>query len=168
MIVVISDASSLILLEKIKLLKYMIENTKLVIPNAVYDEAIKKGIEKKYIDAIELDKKTKEGKIKVILIKDKKKFDEIKTNFNLARGETEAIVLYYEKKGHILAVDDLKAMKYCDYYNIPFTTTINLVLDYFNKRTINKQEAIEMIKNLGIYGRYKNEIIFYAIKQIGA
>ncbi len=57
-------------------------------------------------------------------------------------------------------------MNYCDYYNIPFTTTINLVLAYTEKRKIEKKIAKIMITNLGVHGRYKNEVILYALSKL--
>lgn len=166
MIVIISDASTLILLEKIKLLASILKKDRIIIPPAVYREAVTKGKEKNHPDAFEIGKKIENKSIQVIEVKNKCKINEIKTNFNLADGESEAIVLLHENRGNVVALDDLKAMHYCNYYGLPFTTAIDFVLDYFGKKLISKRGAEEMIKNLGIFGRYKDDIIFYALKQI--
>lgn len=160
---IVCDSSTLILLEKIKLLGMVLRNNEVIIPRGVYKEAVSKGKKGKHPDSYEIERKINKGMIKVVEIKDKREFKEIRKNFNLAKGETEAIILLHEVKGDVVALDDLKAMKYCVYNKIPFITTINLLLDSFDKRLISKQKAKEMIKNLGIFGRYRNEIIFYAL-----
>lgn len=160
---IVCDSSTLILLEKTKLLGMILRNNEVIIPKEVYKEAVSKGKKGKHPDSYEIERKINKGIIKVVEIKDKREFKEIRKNFNLAKGETEAIILLHEVKGDVVALDDLKAMKYCVYNKIPFITTINLLLDSFDKRLISKQKAKEMIKNLGIFGRYRNEIIFYAL-----
>lgn len=161
--IIICDSSTLILLEKIDLLGIIVKKSEIIIPKEVYREVVSKGKERKHQDSYEIEKKINNGLIRVVEIKDKIKFKEIRENFNLAEGETEAVVLLHEDKGDIVALDDLKAMKYCVYSKLPFITTINLLLDSFNKKLISKQKTKEMIKNLGIFGRYKDEIIFYAL-----
>jgi predicted nucleic acid-binding protein len=160
---IVCDSSTLILLEKVKLLEVILKENEVVIPKEVYNEAVLKGKKSKYPDSYGIEKRIKRGLIKVVEIKDKNKFKEIRESFNLAEGETEAVVLLHENRGDIIALDDLKAMKYCNYSEIPFVTTINLLLDSFDKKLISKQAAKEMVKNLGTFGRYKDEIIFYAL-----
>lgn len=160
---IICDSSTLILLEKIKLLELILKRDEVIISKEVYEEVVLRGKEMKHPDSYEIEKKVKKDLIKIVEIKDKNKFKEIKEIFNLAKSETEAIVLLHEGRGDIAALDDLKAMKYCVYSKIPFVTTINLLLNYFDKKLISKNKAKDMIKNLGIFGRYKDEIIFYAL-----
>lgn len=164
---IICDSSTLILLEKVRLLGMILKNEEVIIPKGVYREAVSKGKKGKHPDSYEIERKIDKGMIKVVEIKDKRKFREIKGNFNLAKGEIEAIILLHESKGDMVALDDLKAMKYCVYNKIPFVTTINLLLDSFDKRLISKKEGRDMIKNLGIFGRYRDEIIFYALDYLG-
>ncbi|MAG47296.1 hypothetical protein CL617_01705 [archaeon] len=161
------DSSTLILLQKIDLLGKITERNEIFIPEEVFNEAITKGLEKKHIDALELNKKMQKEKILVKKINDKNKLNEIQENFNLARGESETIVLFIEKKVDIIALDDLKALKYCDYYQIPFITAMNFVVLYCKRKLIDKKKAINMIENLGKFGRYKTDIIFSALGEIG-
>ena len=116
---IVCDSSTLILLEKTKLLDMILRNNEVIIPKEVYKEAVSKGKKGKHPDSYEIERKINKGIIKVVEIKDKREFKEIRKNFNLAKGETEAIILLHEVKGDVVALDDLKAMKYCVYNKIP-------------------------------------------------
>ena len=161
------DSSTLILLQKIKLLDLIVQRNQVIVSGGVYKETILKGLEKNYLDAIELNEKIKNNLIRVIKITNQNKLEEIQKNFNLARGEAETIILHEQEKTDLIALDDLKALKYCDYYKILFITAINFVINYYKQKLINKNEALDMIKNLAKFGRYKEGIIFYALEIVG-
>ena len=46
-------------------------------------------------------------------------------------------------------------------------TALTFVIIAFNSKLIIQNEAEEMVKNLARYGRYKNELIFQALNNIG-
>jgi len=95
MTVIICDSSLLILLAKLELVDLLIESFETVlIPSAVYNESVKKGKELKKLDAFSIDKKIKDGKIIVEEIEDLNERDNIIKNFNVHKGESEAIILY--------------------------------------------------------------------------
>lgn len=166
MTIIIADSSALILLEKIGLLGSIVGIHSIIIPEEVYKEAILRGLENQHHDALELNKKVSERLIRIMRVNDLAKVFELTRDFGLEKGEAEAISLLIGGKGDVIAVDDLKAMKYCDRFNLPFVTTINLVMDVLERKIINKAEAKMAIKNLAIYGRYSNEIIFSAFEKL--
>ena len=165
--IIISDASTLILLQKIILLDKLVKNFNFIIPQEVYNEAIIKGKKIKSKDSYLIENKINEDAIKVERIKNKKRFNQIIGEFGLAKGETEAIVLFLEKNGDLLAIDDHKSINVCKIYKIPFMTALTFVLNACDAKLIKKNEAEEMIKNLSIYGRYKDELINKAMNYIG-
>ena len=166
--IIISDASTLILLEKIALLDKLAGNFEFIIPQEVYNEAVAKGKEAKSEDAYSIENKINGGVIKVMKIKDRKKANQIIGEFNLEKGETESIVLFLQEKADILAIDDHKAINVCKIYKIPFITALTFVITVLDAKIIMKSEAREMVRNLGIYGRYKDELIYKALNYIGA
>lgn len=165
--IVISDASTLILLEKIALLHTLTKTYSLVIPKKVEAEAVLFGIAARYADAFRLQEKIKNKAIIVKEVKDKEKRGRLLKEFNLGEGETEAICLCLEHKNAIAALDDHKAMIVCKIYDIPFITALTFVIIAFHKRMIDTKEAKQMIKMLDIFGRYKDELIYEALKIIG-
>ena len=161
--IIVSDASTLILLQKIELLGILVKNFEFMIPEEVYRETVLKGKAKKFSDSYQIENKIKNSLIKIKKIKDKNKFNEIINEFGTAEGETEAIVLFLELKADILASDDHKSINICKLYKIPFMTALTFVVDSFNRKIISKDEGKKMIENLGVYGRYKDELIYKAL-----
>ena len=164
---VISDASNLILLQKITLLDKLVKNFKFIIPQEVYNEAVIKGKEIKSKDAYLLENKINNNLITIKKIKDKKQVDYTMQEFGLGEGESEAIVLFLQENADILAADDHKAINVCKIYKIPFMTALTFVVSASGIKIIAKDEAKEMIKDLGVYGRYKYELIYKALNCIG-
>lgn len=165
--IIVSDASTLILLQKIMLLDILVKKFRFIIPHEVYDEAVIKGKKIKSKDAYLIEDKVNKDIINVKKIKDKKGFNRIINEFGLGWGETEAIILYSQEKADILAIDDHRAINVCKIYQIPFMTALTFVVSSYNNKIINKNEAKEMIENLSIYGRYKNEMIYKALSYLG-
>lgn len=165
--VIVSDASTLVLLQKTALLDKLIKNFDFMIPQEVYEEAVIKGKNIKSKDSYLIEDKINKNTIKVKEVKDKKRIGNIIKEFGLGEGETEAIVLFSQENADFLATDDHKAINVCKIYGIPFMTALTFVIKAFEIRIINKSEAKDMVKNLSIYGRYKDELIYRALDYIG-
>lgn len=165
--IVVSDASTLVLLQKIVLLDRLVKNFNFIIPQEVYNEAVIKGKNIKSKDAYLIEDKTKNKTIRVKSIKDTKRFNQIINEFGLGEGETEAIVLFFQEKADTLATDDHKAINVCKIHQIPFMTALTFTLTAFEHKIINKNEANDMIRDLGIYGRYKDQLISKALSYLG-
>jgi len=165
--VIVSDASTLILLQKIALLDKLVKNFNFIIPPEIYNEAVIKGKDVKSKDAYLIEDKVKNKLIKVKEINDKRKVAEIINEFGLAEGESEAIILFLQEKADNLATDDHKAINVCKIYKIPFVTALTFVIEAHEMKIINRNAAMDLIKNLGVYGRYKDELIYKALNYIG-
>ena len=164
---VISDASTLILLQKITLLDKLVKNFKFIITQGVSNEAVIKGEKIKSKDAYLLENKINNNLIIIKKIKDKKRVDYTIKEFGLGEGEAEAIVLFLQENADTLATDDHKAINVCKIYRIPFMTALTFVVSASAIKLIAKDEAKEMIKDLGVYGRYKDELIYKSLNCIG-
>jgi len=165
--VIISDASSLVLLQKIGLLEILIKKFEVSIPAEVYKEAVVRGKEKKSSDAYLIEEKIRNNFIKIKSVKGSDKVTKVIEEFGLGGGEAEAIILFLEQKADVLATDDHKAINACKIFEIPFITALTFILNAFEDKLIEKNKAKKMIEELGIYGRYKDELIYKALKYLG-
>ena len=164
--IIVSDASTLILLQKISLLDKLVKNFEIIIPEEVYKETVLNGKEKKISDAYQIENKIKENLIKVKKIKNKDSVNKIMNEFGTAEGETESIILFLELKADIFATDDHKSINVCKAYKIPFMTALTFVVDGCIKKSIANNEAKKMIGELSMYGRYKDELIYKALSYL--
>lgn len=167
MILVVADASSLILLEKIKLLDTLLQHEiRVTIPKEVQKEAVEKGRIKRAPDAFALEEKIKQGRISVKEVHGKKQVKNLMTTFKLEAGEAEAIALFQQEKADLLTTDDRFAINACRALNIPISGSTSFVTSSFEKGLISKNQGMQMIETLAKEGRYKDEIIFQALHTI--
>ena len=167
MLLVIADASSPILLEKIALLDTLLDHdTSFMIPPEVQKEAVEKGKMKKYPDAFKLEEKISQGRIVVKEVKDKNHVKNLMSLFKIELGEAEAISLFKQEKADILATDDRFAINACHAFNIPISGSVAFVTSSFDQGLINKDQGVQMLGTLSKEGRYKNDIIFKALRKI--
>jgi predicted nucleic acid-binding protein len=84
--------------------------SEIVIPEAVYEEAVTRGIEKGYADAQVIKKAVEEGWIRVLKpgrqFTDRVEVGENKLGVELGEGEREAIALALERRTNIFLTDD--------------------------------------------------------------
>ena len=154
---IVIDSSSLILLAKIGALDILIKNIKqgLVIPEQVYAECTAR---KDLFDAQIIEKRIKEKVIAKKSISNQRLCDKIQQDFNLGRGEAEAICLGIELKSGIIS-DDKKAINACRILKIRFTTVPRLIARFYEEKLMGKAELNLTIKKLQKFGRYSDEIM---------
>lgn len=147
------DASTLLLLAKITLLRSFSEISHIIIPQKVKSEAL---IKKEKDDAQIIERLIGGGKIQVV--KDNVPSKKIVDDFRLGEGEAEALYIAVKEK-MIIATDDLRAIKASKVLDIRFITAIHCLLLLYKKKKIDRQLALEKLKSLEMYGRYNTEII---------
>lgn len=107
-----------------------------------------------------------EGKIEVREITDNQT-EKIMNDFKVNIGEAEAMALALDNKGSLLATDDKNAINACKLLNIPFTTSIGILIRAKGKNLLTKEEALAKLEQLSKYGRYKKDIISDAKSKLG-
>lgn len=160
---IVFDASTLILLAKIDILRIVAENIKIIIPEEIKKECTEKDVfDAKLIFAI-----IKEGLIKVVKSRppEKKNISKLCNDFKIQYGEASALYLAM-KKDYPLATDDGTTIKACKIINQKFTTAIHFLINMTEISKIEKKRAIIKLEKLLFYGRYSRRIIDDAYKMM--
>ena len=153
---IVADASSLILLSKIKLLEKLAERNRIIVPKKVY-EKVAKGKEKGREDAFLVERMIREKKIMLRGANEKLKKDVEKT-FNLHGGENEALAVALENKDTVLT-DDKKCITAAGTLKLNFITSLDVVIAMYKKGRIDKKRAMQSLDELLEYGWYKRGLI---------
>jgi predicted nucleic acid-binding protein len=153
---VISDASTLILLTKSELILPLLSKFKIIIPNEVYLEILK-GKEKGKQDAYQINYLVEQNKIQI-----KQPKEETVSLINnlcvLDIGELYAIALAKDLNLSIL-IDDKKCINTCNLFNIYFLTALQILKLLYKHKFVSKAKALNSLYSLKKNGRYKeNEV----------
>jgi len=160
MTIVICDSSILILISKLEMLDLLIEAFgSVMIPQAVYFESVEQGKKFKKMDAFLIEKKINDGKIIVENIKNLTEKEKFIKDFNIHEGESEAIILYLERKAELLGTDDYKTLKVCKILDIKYFTTPLFIIRCFSKNKLSKNMSLLKFEKLQEFGWYKEDLI---------
>lgn len=153
---IVSNASTIILLAKVSLLrKFLEEYGQIHIPPEVFKEVT--GGET--FDAKLLKTEIQKNRIRVQNMSLDTKT--LRKEFRLHRGEAQSYALFQELKARVLLTDDGELIKLCRLFEIPFVNALALVTRLLEKNVISKKEACEYLKMLYIRGRYSEEVYEY-------
>jgi predicted nucleic acid-binding protein len=158
---IVFDASTLILLAKIDLLRIVAERYSIIIPDKVKAEALVADSS----DAMAIRYLLDSTLIRAMYIKNRRNFEKFVTDFRIHDGEAEALCLALELSAPV-AVDDGPAIKASKIMGLQFITAIHFVINCVQTGAINQAVAIEKLKKLSIVGRYRLQIIQDAEKRI--
>lgn len=161
----ICDSSSLILLIKSDIIKYILSKNVIVIPKSVYIETVEKGKLKGAEDSYIVERFVEKSLIKVIEPKDKTR-KKVKKLCNLHLGERDVIALAIDRKFKVLC-DDKKGRNACEVFGIKSATALNILFGLFKKKRINKKQALERLSKLHIHGWYRDSLITHVRDKIG-
>ena len=155
---IIKDAMVIIHLAKITLLEKSCEYFKnVIVPKMVYHEVLA-GKDKGQVDVKIFTDLIKINKIKVKEIKDKdliKKEEE----FNIQRGEAEALALYWQEESDYLATDDDNVRKKSIILGINLIGTLPIILKLYKEKLIKKDKFEESLNELRKIGWFNDIII---------
>ena len=163
---IVSDASSLILLNKIKLIERLSKLMSIKIPLEVKKEAVDIGKENNYQDAFEIEKLISKNLVEIEEVRNHKEVNKLMKEYNMEKGESEAVQLFRELNADLLATDDRNAINTCNLLNIPTSGSLAFVINFYKMKIILKEEGEEMINKLSIFGRYSIDIINKALNDL--
>lgn len=150
---VIKDAMVLIHLAKTSLLGVSCEMFgTVVIPELVHKEVIKP----EYPDTIIIKELIERKKIAVKAAD--KKYITKANQFNIYRGEAEAVALYWELGADYIATDDDNVRKKKEILGLKIIGTPSIVLKLYQERKIDAHKTHETIKRLKEMGWFSNTI----------
>lgn len=154
----IFDASTLILTARIELLEAFLAgiSMEVVIPRAVERECC---VAKKTWDALMIQKAIEESKITVVNVRNRGLVAKLQSDFNLGRGEAEAISAALSENAQLVAIDDKNGINACKLLGIAFVTAAGVLIRSCEKRWIRRVDALAKLRLLGQYGRYKSSIL---------
>ncbi len=159
---IIFDASTLILLAKIEILKAVTQTQEILISKEVETEAVCRP---ELLDAKIIIELIKTKQIKVIKVKDSILLKKLREDFVIAEGEASVLLLARQRQA-ILATDDAQAIKACKVLGVKFVTAIHFLLSMYYKKRISRELALVKLERLKNLGRYDARIISDAIKRI--
>lgn len=159
---IIFDASTLILLAKIEILKVITQTQEIVISKEVEAEATCRT---ELLDAKIIMELIKTGRIKVIKVKDSVLFKRLREDFTIAQGEASVLLLARQRQA-ILATDDGQTIKACKVLGVRFVTAIHFLLSAYYQKRISRELTLVKLERLKNLGRYDVKIIADAINRI--
>jgi predicted nucleic acid-binding protein len=69
------------------------------------------------------------------------------------------IVLALDEKAQFLGIDDKNGINACKISGVAFTTAVGILIRSREKGLLEESEALEKLKSLAKYGRYRDSII---------
>lgn len=155
---IIKDSMILIHLAKITLLGKSCKFFKsVIIPQKIFDEIVS-GADKGYPDIKIITDLIAEKKITVRQVRNKNLVEKAR-EFNIQRGEGEAVALYWEKKANYLATDDDNVRKKSVMLNVKVIGTPAIILKLFREKLIKKEKFEESLSELRKIGWFNNAVI---------
>jgi predicted nucleic acid-binding protein len=155
---IIFDSSTLILIARIELLSPFLASveSRIAIPLEVERECC--GV-KRTLDALMIQKALEESRMQVVAVKNHKLIAKLQVDFNLGKGEAEAIALALKEKAQLLGIDDKNGINASKLLGIPFTTAVGILVRSREKGLLNHRDALAKLTALAEHGRYKPAIV---------
>lgn len=156
--IIIKDAMVLIHLAKLSILeKSCVYFNKVLIPQAVHQEILE-GKEKNLSDAPIILGLVQNKKIIIKQIKDNNLIKKA-NQFNIQRGEAEAVALYWQEKANIIATDDDNVRKKKILLGINIIGTPVIILKLFKEKIIDENKAEQCISELRKIGWFSSAVL---------
>ena len=164
MVRIIIDSCSVILLSKASVLEKVSEQHDASVTEEVFHEVMA-GKEKKFLDALLLERLFKEKKIGKSHIKNKKLMGKLEEDFGLGEGEASTLALAIETN-QIIMTDNKQGRKTAKTYGLKLSGSPEAIVSLFKAKKISENKAIEALKILREFGWFNDYIIEKSMKEI--
>lgn len=152
---IVFNASTLILLAKVSILREVLAHHKSMIPPIIQRECT---VEPEREDAKLIAQLIEEGLLLISEPKQQAKISKLAEDFALDSGEATALLLALEQKA-ALATDDLLARKACRILHVRSIIAVAFLERLVQRGIISPELALEKLKKFKRYGRYKAETL---------
>jgi len=140
---VVSDASPLIYAAKIGFFKSLGKlYGKILIPSAVYNEVVEKGVKKKAADALVIEEAVTKGYLQVVELNERAKAEiEVLTKTqDISTGEAEAIALAKQVKAELLIIDERNGTLAARVWGIKTVGLLGVIIEAMYQSLITFEE----------------------------
>lgn len=148
------DTDGLIKLGKSKVLETLIESHEVLVPEAVYREAVVQGKKELYEDAFELERVLKERRASIIGVESNPRAERLLEGVtSLGAGEKNALYLYFAEGADAVVSDDRVFLRFLGTHSIPLLTPANVIVGLVGAGEVGFEEGLEALERLGGYVR---------------
>ncbi len=160
---ILFDASTLILLAKVGLLRDLTDQVEIGTPPQIKEECVRGET----TDARLIKQLTEEDKIHILEVDEEetREAERLKEDFSI--GEEAYGLQLARDRGCLFATDDKAAIKTCKVFGVEFTTAIDFLIRGYERGELDRELAMEKLNKLEKYGRYSSSIIEYAKGKLG-
>jgi len=140
---IVSNASPLIYAAKIGFLKALRKlYSKILIPPAVYNEVVEKGVKKKAADALAIEEAVTKGYLQVVELNERAKAEiEVLTKTQgISTGEAEAIALAKQVKAELLIIDERSGTIAARVWGIKTVGLLGVIIEAIHQGIITFEE----------------------------
>jgi predicted nucleic acid-binding protein len=101
----------------------------------------------------------KQGKIEILTAKNPRQKRKLMADFNIDKGEAEALLLAIQTGAKAIATDDRNAIRASKLLKIDFITAIGFLVRAYEKQLVDRDEALTKLQSLQAVARYSNTIL---------
>lgn len=152
---IVFDASTLIILAKVSLLREVLVAHKAMIPPIIQEECTRESTRE---DAQLIAQLIKEELLVIVEPERTNRISQIAEDFSLHRGETAALHLAWQEKAP-LATDDTPTRKACKILNIRSIIAVAFLERLVQRDLLSGERALSLVKKFKQYGRYDAETL---------
>lgn len=163
---IVSNSSPLIYLSKLGRLELLRKLFKeILIPKEVFNEAVLRGKEEKFSEALVIEDAMHEGWLKIKGTKVDRRLLEFAPELNL--GETEVISLAREVKADLVLMDDASGRGVSESFGLNTKGTIYILLKAYKSGLIKKEEVKTLLDKLILAGfRLSSEVYSRILEEL--
>jgi predicted nucleic acid-binding protein len=159
------DADGLIKVGKSGLLGALVGSHEVLVPEAVYEEAVVRGKRELYEDAFELERLLEDEGVSIARSDPEPQADRLLEGVtSLGAGETGALRLYFAEGADAVSSDDRVFLNFLSRHSVPFVTPVNVVVGLARSGRVSLREGLEALEKLSgfvradVYERAKAEL----------
>lgn len=148
------DSDGLIKLGKARILRALVGSNEVLVPEAVYEEAVVRGKRELYEDAFELERLLGDEEVPIIRSSLEPQADRLLEGVtSLGAGEKNTLHLYFAEKADAVLSDDRVFLNFLGRNSVPFVAPVNAVVALTGSGRLSFEEGSKALERLSVYVR---------------